>query len=75
MLVDNEFRKTISEIMMHCLLVAYSAAEDIEEDYPVRAKQLKDVNEMLGKMFNIFVPEEGLEKVVQMGDEFDETND
>jgi len=54
--------------MLHTSLLAYSTAEDIKEDYPERAEQLKDINELCGQLFNIFNPKEGIKLEVELGE-------
>ena len=61
MYLDKETQKIIAGFALHASILAWSVAEDIEETHPERAAQMRDQNEKLGALFNIFNPKEGLE--------------
>ena len=68
MYLDKEFQIKLANAMLHTSLLAYSTAEDIKEDYPERAEQLKDINELCGQLFNIFNPKEGIKLEIELGE-------
>lgn len=73
MQIDEETQQLIANVMLHASILAYSIAEEIEEDHPERAEQLLRLNDTTGKLFNFFNPPTGTELEVELGDE-NETN-
>jgi hypothetical protein len=59
MYLDKDTQRMIANCMLHVSLISYSTAEDIEDDFPERAQQLKDVNEATGYLFNLLNPKKG----------------
>lgn len=57
---SKEMKEAIAGAMLHATILLWSIAEEIEEDYPERSQQLKDLNEVCGDLFNFFKPKEGL---------------
>jgi len=74
MYLDKEDQARIAKAMMYASILAHSTAEDIQENHPERAEQLKGINEICGDLFNFFNPKEGIQIEVEVGDDEDETH-
>jgi len=57
---SGEMKEAIAGAMLHATILLWSVAEEIEEDYPERSQQLKDLNKVCGELFNFFKPKEGI---------------
>jgi hypothetical protein len=68
MYLDKEDQEITANVLLHATILLWSVAEDIEEDHPERAQQLKDLNGACGDLFNFFNPKEGIKLEVELGD-------
>jgi hypothetical protein len=68
MYLDKEDQEITANVLLHATILLWSVAEDIEEDHPERAQQLKNLNGACGDLFNFFNPKEGIKLEVELGD-------
>jgi len=73
MYIDEETQSITANVLLHATILLWSVAEDIEENHPERAQQLKDLNGACGDLFNFFNPKEGIKLEIELGDSKDET--
>jgi hypothetical protein len=68
MYLDKETQEITANVMLHATILLWSVAEDIEDSYPERAQQLKDLNGACGDLFNFFNLKEGIKLEVELGE-------
>ena len=66
MFIDEEMQQSIAKTMPYTSILTFTIAEEIIDQYSERAEQLKEVNDICGKLFNFFNPEEGTKMEVYL---------
>ena len=62
----------LARIILHANILAYSVAEEIQEDHPERARQLFAICDPLGEVFNLLNADDPITIEVFVGDEEEE---